>query len=62
VASCTGAANQQWRQGNFGSLINLASGRCLDIPEADFSDGRQLQIYDCVGTRNQSWVVGTGPA
>lgn len=59
VAPCTGAANQQWRQGNFGSLVNLASGRCLDIPEADFSDGRQLQIYDCVGTRNQSWVGPT---
>lgn len=59
VAPCTGAANQQWRQGNFGSLINLASGRCLDIPEADFSNGRQLQIYDCVGTRNQSWVGPT---
>jgi sucrose-6-phosphate hydrolase SacC (GH32 family) len=59
VAPCTGAANQQWRQGNFGSLIHLASGRCLDIPEADFSNGRQLQIYDCVGTRNQSWVGPT---
>lgn len=59
VAPCTGTANQQWRQGNFGSLINLASGRCLDIPEADFGNGRQLQIYDCVGTRNQSWVGPT---
>ncbi|KAA1397741.1 ricin-type beta-trefoil lectin domain protein [Aeromicrobium ginsengisoli] len=56
VAACTGGTNQKWRQGNFGSLINLASGRCLDVPEADFSNGRQLQVYDCVGTRNQSWV------
>ncbi|RZU15805.1 levanase [Kribbella rubisoli] len=56
VATCSGNSNQKWRQGNFGSLINLASGRCLDLPEADFTNGRQLQIYDCVGTRNQSWV------
>ncbi|MFF0269048.1 ricin-type beta-trefoil lectin domain protein [Kribbella sp. NPDC004536] len=56
VATCTGGSNQHWRQGNFGSLINLASGRCLDLPDADFTNGRQLQIYDCVGTRNQSWV------
>lgn len=56
VAACTGAANQKWRQGNFGSLINLASGRCLDVPSASFSNGNPLQVYDCVGTRNQSWV------
>jgi hypothetical protein len=56
VAACSGGGNQKWRQGNFGSLINQASGRCLDLPEADFTNGRQLQIYDCVGTRNQSWV------
>lgn len=56
TAACTGAANQKWRVGNFGSLINLASGRCLDVPSADFSNGRHLQVYDCVGTRNQSWV------
>ncbi len=56
VAACSGGANQKWRQGNFGSLINLAAGRCLDVPSADFSNGRQLQVYDCVGTRNQSWV------
>ncbi|MER7243869.1 ricin-type beta-trefoil lectin domain protein [Kribbella sp. NPDC000426] len=56
VATCTGGSNQIWREGNYGTLINLASGRCLDLPEADFTNGRQLQIYDCVGTRNQSWV------
>ncbi|NUR93843.1 MAG: hypothetical protein HOV67_01155 [Kribbellaceae bacterium] len=56
VATCSGDGGQKWREGNFGSLINLASGRCLDLPDADFTNGRQLQIYDCVGTRNQSWV------
>jgi fructan beta-fructosidase len=59
VAPCSGGGNQKWRQGNFGSLINLDSGRCLDLPDAIFSNGGQLQVYDCVGTRNQSWV---GPA
>ncbi|WP_272949001.1 RICIN domain-containing protein [Kribbella soli] len=44
VAACSGGGNQKWRQGNFGSLINQASGRCLDLPEADFTNGRQLQI------------------
>jgi len=56
AATCSGGSNQQWRQGNFGALINLASGRCLDIPSANFSNGQQLQVYDCVGTANQSWV------
>lgn len=59
AAPCSGGSNQKWRQGNFGALINLASGRCLDIPSANFSNGQQLQVYDCVGTANQSWV---GPA
>lgn len=59
AAPCSGGAHQAWRHGNFGALINLASGRCLDIPSANFSDGIQLQVYDCVGTANQSWV---GPA
>lgn len=66
VASCSDTANQKWRQGNFGSLVNLASGRCLDVPEANFSNGNQLQVFDCIGTRNQSWVgppytAATGP-
>jgi fructan beta-fructosidase len=56
AASCSGGSNQKWRQGNFGALINLASGRCLDIPSANFTNGQQLQVYDCVGTANQGWV------
>ncbi len=56
VATCTDTAHQKWHAGNYGSLVNLASERCLDVPEADFVSGRQLQVYDCVGTRNQSWI------
>jgi hypothetical protein len=35
---------------------NQASGRCLDLDVGDLTDGRQLQVYDCLGNRNQSWV------
>jgi len=59
VAACNGGAHQKWRQGNFGSLVNLASGRCLDADVGDYGNGRQLQVYDCVGGPNQSWVGPT---
>jgi beta-glucosidase len=39
------------------SLVNPASGRCLDIPAASRVDGTQLVIYDCNGRSNQRWTL-----
>jgi hypothetical protein len=49
--------NQQWTPVAVSSglykLLNVASGRCLDVPAASAANGVQLQIYDCNGTGAQ---------
>ncbi|MFI9330972.1 non-reducing end alpha-L-arabinofuranosidase family hydrolase [Kitasatospora sp. NPDC052868] len=43
-----------------GALRGAGSGRCLDVSNADQSDGASLQIYDCSGGTNQSWTSTSG--
>ncbi|MFF6999738.1 non-reducing end alpha-L-arabinofuranosidase family hydrolase [Streptomyces sp. NPDC008313] len=40
-----------------GALRGTASGRCLDVPGADQTNGTNLQIYDCWGGTNQQWTL-----
>jgi hypothetical protein len=54
---CNGGANQAWQQGANGSLVNPASGRCLDVPGFNTTNGTQLDIWDCNGGANQSWAL-----
>jgi glycosyl hydrolase family 31/ricin-type beta-trefoil lectin protein/uncharacterized protein DUF5110/carbohydrate binding protein with CBM35 domain len=62
IASCTGAAGQSWTRRADGSLLNPASGRCLDVPDSNRTPGAvQLQIYDCVATDGQIWQLPPGP-
>jgi hypothetical protein len=35
------------------SLRSHISGRCLDVPDGDFGDGRQLWVWDCNNTAAQ---------
>ncbi|GIH57002.1 hypothetical protein Mro02_39160 [Microbispora rosea subsp. aerata] len=41
--------------GGSGTIRGVASGRCLDVPNASTSDGTQVQLYDCHGQSNQVW-------
>ncbi|MFI9574897.1 ricin-type beta-trefoil lectin domain protein, partial [Microbispora rosea] len=41
--------------GGSGSIRGVASGRCVDVPNASTSDGTQVQLYDCNGQTNQTW-------
>ncbi|MET9446784.1 non-reducing end alpha-L-arabinofuranosidase family hydrolase [Streptomyces cinerochromogenes] len=43
-----------------GALRGVGSGRCLDVPGADQTDGTYLQIYDCWGGTNQQWTLTDG--
>ncbi|MEU3516837.1 non-reducing end alpha-L-arabinofuranosidase family hydrolase [Streptomyces sp. NPDC006654] len=43
-----------------GALSGVGSGRCLDVPGADQTDGTYLQIYDCWGGANQQWTATDG--
>ncbi|MFF4488783.1 non-reducing end alpha-L-arabinofuranosidase family hydrolase [Streptomyces sp. NPDC001544] len=40
-----------------GALRGVGSGRCLDVPNADQTDGTYLQIRDCSGGTNQQWTL-----
>ncbi|MFI0723704.1 ricin-type beta-trefoil lectin domain protein [Streptomyces sp. NPDC021224] len=62
LASCTGSAAQLWTHRTDGSLLNPASGRCLDVPDSNTTPGAvQLQLYDCNGTGAQVWKLPPGP-
>lgn len=39
------------------ALTGTGSGRCLDVPGANFADGVTLQIFDCNGSVAQQWTV-----
>ncbi|WP_433500007.1 glycoside hydrolase family 11 protein [Sphaerimonospora sp. CA-214678] len=41
--------------GGGGTIKGVASGRCLDVPNASTSDGTQVQLWDCHGQSNQQW-------
>ncbi|WP_214411888.1 endo-1,4-beta-xylanase [Sphaerisporangium fuscum] len=39
-----------------GQIKGVASGRCLDVPNASTTDGTQVQLWDCNGQANQQWT------
>ncbi|GLW24999.1 beta-xylanase [Microbispora amethystogenes] len=41
--------------GGNGAIRGVASGRCIDVPNASQNDGTQVQLYDCNGQSNQTW-------
>jgi alpha-tubulin suppressor-like RCC1 family protein len=51
---CDGSGGQQWNAVS-GTLVNPASGKCLDDPGFSLTDGTQLEIYTCNGGANQQW-------
>jgi pectin methylesterase-like acyl-CoA thioesterase len=37
------------------SLINVAGGKCLDVPYSSTTSGTQLWLWTCGGSANQTW-------
>jgi hypothetical protein len=54
--TCNGGANQQWEIEN-GTLVNPASGKCLDDPAGNTTEGTQLDLWTCNGGTNQQWTA-----
>ncbi|MFL6051326.1 MAG: RICIN domain-containing protein, partial [Actinoallomurus sp.] len=54
---CNGTGAQQWTRGSGSSLVNPASGRCLDATGPSSANGTRLQIWDCTGGANQQWTL-----
>ena len=40
-----------------GELVNPASGKCLDDPASNTTNGTQLILYTCNGGSNQQWTL-----
>ncbi|MEV0094013.1 ricin-type beta-trefoil lectin domain protein [Streptomyces sp. NPDC050738] len=56
LSSCTGAAAQKW-QISGESLLNPATGKCLDVTGGGSSEGTALGVYTCTGNANQRWTT-----
>ncbi|GAA3351249.1 ricin-type beta-trefoil lectin domain protein [Amorphoplanes nipponensis] len=39
------------------SLVSTSSGRCLDVPNSNTTNGTQPVIWDCNGAANQKWTA-----
>jgi alpha-galactosidase len=39
------------------TFISAASGRCMDVPQSNTTNGTQPVIWDCNGGANQTWTV-----
>ena len=53
--TCNSSGTQVWTPGPNGSLVNQASGLCLDDPGSNTANGVQMQIFTCNGGGNQHW-------
>ena len=55
VWSCNGRPQQKWRFDG-ASIINQASGKCLDVDAPHIrDDGAVVQVWDCNNTPAQQW-------
>ncbi|WTX00774.1 RICIN domain-containing protein (plasmid) [Streptomycetaceae bacterium NBC_01309] len=41
--------------GLVGRLVNVGTGKCLEIADGSHADGARAQQWDCVGVPHQSW-------
>jgi len=46
--------------GGAGIIKSEWSGKCIDLPGGDTSNGNLLQIWDCNGMDNQKWIFDPG--
>jgi Ricin-type beta-trefoil lectin domain len=54
----SGLSSQQWQQGAGNTLVNPASGLCLDDPSDSTSNGTQLDVATCVADdTGQVWPL-----
>ncbi|AGL16789.1 glycoside hydrolase family 31 [Actinoplanes sp. N902-109] len=61
TTSCTGSPAQLFTRRADGTLLNPASGRCLDTPDGNTTPGAvQLQLFDCNASAAQVWRLPPG--
>ncbi|MFI6445149.1 ricin-type beta-trefoil lectin domain protein [Kitasatospora sp. NPDC050543] len=55
--SCNGSTSQMWVPTAAGWIYNPASGRCLDLPGWNATNGNRLQLWDCHSGASQQWII-----
>lgn len=55
LADCNANPVQRFTLTSARTLVNVSSGRCVDIKDWVGSNGAKLQLWDCAGTANQIW-------
>ncbi|MEU4292068.1 ricin-type beta-trefoil lectin domain protein [Kribbella sp. NPDC026596] len=55
--TCNGSAGQKWTPRADGTLLNAASGLCLDTSGGLSANGTKLIINTCTGGTSQKWVL-----
>jgi hypothetical protein len=60
LAGCTGGVNQKWaRSEATGILKGQESGKCVDVPAFDQTNGTRPALWDCNNGNNQAWTSTT---
>ncbi len=57
INDCSGAAAQQWRVRSDGTIVNVASGTCLDATANGTANSTPLDIWSCDNGDNQHWQL-----
>ena len=55
LTDCNANPVQRFTLTSARTLVNVSSGRCVDIKDWNGSNGAALQLWDCAATTNQLW-------
>jgi Ricin-type beta-trefoil lectin domain len=55
LVRCHGGPAQHFALNGYGELLNLGSGKCVDVVDMETRNGTRLQLWECAGTSNQRW-------
>ncbi|WP_329460693.1 ricin-type beta-trefoil lectin domain protein [Streptomyces sp. NBC_01497] len=55
LQTCNATGIQKWKRGANSTIVNSASGKCLDDTDSKANDGNELQLWDCFEGSNQRW-------
>lgn len=56
VASCTGAATQQFHLNATDDLVARFAAKCVDVYDRQSADGTRAILWPCTGAPNQTWT------
>jgi parallel beta-helix repeat protein len=59
IQVCGGSAQQKWTATSAGEIRGL-NGKCLDIVNADPTNGTRLMLWNCYGSPSQKWDNSAG--